>query len=125
MKRKIPKPKSPITESEKLSHLLKAKDNHIKLLKDSLKNKEDKNLILKAKLRLKNNSYKKDDLVTMKESINIGPRDSHATELKKIIINQNRFINEFKGSIIYPFYRITHKIGRTKIGKKIALLLKK
>ena len=122
----MPKPNSPTTEFVKLRNLLKAKDNHIMLLKDSLKNKEDEILILKAKLKLKKDSYKKDDLLTMKDSINknIGPKEDHATELKKIIINQNRIINEFKGSILYPFYRLTQKIGRAKIGKKIALLLK-
>ena len=45
-------------------------------------------------------------------------------EQAEIIKKQKQFIGGYKSSIIYPFYRITHTIGKTKTGKILQKLLK-
>ena len=42
----------------------------------------------------------------------------------EIIAIQKGRIDQFKNSIVYPFYRITHTLGNTKLGKILQKLLK-
>ena len=42
----------------------------------------------------------------------------------EIIAKQKGRIGQFKNSIMYPFFRVTHNIGRTKMGKILQKLLK-
>ena len=45
-------------------------------------------------------------------------------EQHKILMIQKRIIGQFKSSIIYTFYRVTHTIGETKLGKILQKLIK-
>ncbi len=112
---------------QKLINLLRAKEGRIALLEDSLKIKEEEILLLKATLKLRSNSSKTEDLLDMKEVIQ-GKQDyqeKHIVESKKIIIEQNRAINEFRGSVVYPLYRFTTSLGRTRFGKLLESLFKR
>ncbi len=44
--------------------------------------------------------------------------DSKVRELKQVIIRQNQVIGRFKGSVVYPLYRLTSWFGRAFLGKK-------
>ena len=105
------------TKLEELKEELDSKKGHIKMLADSIKDKDNEIMILKAKLNSEN-------LTTMKESLMSQAKNNHLNLLKWELIKKNDQLNKFRGSIIYPFYKITHKFGKTKIGGIIAKLLK-
>ena len=103
--------------TKELEDKLKLKNGRITLLEDSVTDLQDEIMMLKAQLELKNNKPGK--IETMKESISIDPKqDPKINELKKVIVKQNHVIGRFKGSIVYPFYRITSWIGKTIFGKR-------
>ena len=45
-------------------------------------------------------------------------------EQTKILLIQKQIIGQYKSSIVYPFYRITSTIGKTKLGKLLQKILK-
>jgi len=111
-------------ELKKQAEIIKTKEGHILLLKDALKSKEEEIMLLKATLEIKENQNK-DSLVSMKSSIEEGNSgNKEVMQLKEIIMKQTNKIKEFRGSIVYPLYLVTHNIGKTKVGNKIEAMIK-
>lgn len=116
--RRMLKPSSPINEIGRLREKLKSKQGHLTMLQDALKQKEQEILVLKAgKLNLPNK-----ELTGMKQCIK--QKNNVTDDFKKVIFKQNKAISEFKGSIVYPLFLFTKRIGKTKLGNKLESLIK-
>ena len=91
---------------------LESKEGRIILLEDALKDKENEIIALKARLD--------GNIASMKQTVHMEGED----HLRKVVMIQKRKIDEFKGSIVYPLYVITHAFGKTWIGNIIERLIK-
>ena len=90
-------------ELTKLKKILDEKDNEINLM------------ILNSNKLNKLISEKDNELSLSYEKIN---------NLNMIIEQKKTLIGKFRKSIVYPFYKITSSIGKTKIGKTLQKILK-
>ncbi len=113
-------------EIERLNNLLRAKEGHLMLLRDSLKYKQEEVLMLKSKLGHGLSTKEQQEFLNFQAKIKkiTGNKEKQINELKKIIIKQNNDLNELKNSVVYPFFLLTKRIGKTKIGGIVARLIK-
>jgi CRISPR/Cas system CMR subunit Cmr4 (Cas7 group RAMP superfamily) len=111
-------------ELSKQAEIIKTKEGHILLLNDALKSKEEEIMLLKANLELKDDKNK-EQLVSMKSTLKEDKSENQEMrQLKEILMKQNNKIKEFRASIVYPLYLVTHNIGKTKVGNKIEAMIK-
>jgi glycosyltransferase involved in cell wall biosynthesis len=109
--------KSLVNEIKRLQDILE--EYRLQLKDFELKHKVDDDIIneYSQKIQYLNNEIDS----TKKELIEL-------IKLRRIfedtISKQKEYIGNFKSSVVYPFYRITSNIGRTKLGKFIQKLLK-
>jgi hypothetical protein len=95
-------------ENNQIKEILKSKEETITLLKDIL--------------------YKKFEIDPIDKNWNkIDPKKIGEKEIGEIINCadlQKKQIGEFKASVIYPLYKLTHSFGKTKLGKRIQKIIK-
>ena len=56
---------------------------------------------------------------------NINEARNSLQELKNTLYKQNAFIGQYRGSIVFPLYKITSSFGKTPIGQALQKLKSK
>jgi len=107
---------------EQKEEVIKSCQDHIKSLNQHLETKHEMIEILRDII------YKKFGINYFKTS-QLHQEFVKPTEEKvRLLIEDNHkqkiFINEFRSSIIFPLYRLSHSFGETKIGRFLQKLLK-
>ena len=87
---------------------------------------EQEKVIIKQELeltniKLENKKLEDKNKILIKLCNNNEEQLNNLTKGHKIIFQR---YNEFKHSIIYPFYNLTHTVGKTKIGQILQKILK-
>ena len=92
-----------------------------KLLKDV---EIEKNELLKD-VEIEKNEFKIETIKQVNDLKKIiQEKNKIIEEQTKILLIQKQIIGQYKSSIVYPFYRITSTIGKTKLGKLLQKILK-
>ncbi|MBT3408335.1 glycosyltransferase [archaeon] len=98
------------------------------IISENQRNKISELEHIKSDLSQKTNvlNQDKDNLINEIENINqhIKSIDEIKNNQNEIIKKQKFFIGKFKNSVVYPLYRMTHNLGKTKIGQIMQKLLK-
>ncbi|MBN2367820.1 glycosyltransferase [Candidatus Woesearchaeota archaeon] len=114
--------------NEKLNEEVYRITNEVNDFRTELNNKEKEIEVLVMRLEDKERRYDeleikyKNDVERLNGEIEKG-RDL-VKEKHEIMEKQRQVIGRFRGSIVYPFYRLSSSFGKTKIGEILARLLK-
>ncbi len=82
------------------------------------------NRVMKNKISLNKQDYKQ-----LKHEIN--QKNEEVEELRKqvqhyksIMLKQTQFIGQYRGSVVFYLYKLTHNFGKTALGKVVEKLIK-
>lgn len=113
--------------SEHLTALTKEKDEEITELDHKiqfliLEQEKEMSSILKSVLTNYTNNNNKQKLEDKDKKI--GQLQEEINLIKKANLEQKILIGKYKGSIVYPFFKISSNIGNTKAGQFIQKIIK-
>jgi glycosyltransferase involved in cell wall biosynthesis len=121
-----------------LEYIKDDKEGVNKSLVDEIKRLQVEMINYRTQLSVFENNHKinLNEIIKFKEKIEfltneLNEKNIQLSELHDIISKQDhsisklkKIVGEFRSSVIYPFYKLTHKIGQSKIGKLIQKFVK-